>query len=164
MVKDISNTEKLTILKKLLPAIVETVKKDLKNDHLCADKRFFKKYFSGKKRNKLTVDELVEAYVKEIINDDNEGLAEFVCYRWLIKNTAIYDYFAQHLKVINPQFDQIETIDDTQAQQWIEGAISEFGVVTTYVFSVLNSVVFSAEIFRQLAEQAEAAYRSSNDG
>ena len=148
-------TEKLTVLQPCFPSIVETIKKDLKIEHLGADRRFLKRYFSGKKRHKLEVDQLIPAYTTEIAEVGNEDLAEFICYRWLIKNRDVYEFFAERLASINTDFDKIERIEDKSAKDWIEGAIDSFGVERTYIFSVLNSIVFSDKIFKTLRKRVE---------
>ena len=52
MLKETGYQEKIEIVAPWLDEIVETVKKDLKNEHLKVDKAFCKKYFLGKVLNK----------------------------------------------------------------------------------------------------------------
>jgi len=148
-------TEKLTVLQGCFPTIVSAIKKDLKIEHLGSDRRFLKRYFSGKKRHKLEIEELIPAYTTEITEVGNEELAEFLCYRWLIKNRDVYDYFAEKLAAIDTEFDKIDHIDDKSAKQWVEGATEAFGATRTYIFSVLNSIVFSDKVFKALRKQVE---------
>lgn len=155
--KEMTNTHKLTLLRSWLPEIVTQIKKDLKNDHLTADKAFLRKYFPNERRHKLEAADLVPAYSRELFEVGNEGLAEFICYRWLLRHRDLYDYFAKRLETITGDFDKINQLDDSQAGPWVKEAISLFGAPDTYVFVVLNSVVVSDGLLKDLANQAEQA-------
>ncbi|SCA62414.1 Uncharacterized protein SCG7086_AA_00260 [Chlamydiales bacterium SCGC AG-110-P3] len=161
-VKNATNVEKVRHLVTFMPAIVSDVKKDLKSEHLRSDQQFLKQYFAGKQRQKLTVDELVVAYSQEITEKENEGLAEFLCNRWLIKNTDLYDHFSTFLQKINPEFDDIESIDDEMAAQMVGTAEKEYGSLRTYLFAVLNSVVFSESVYADLAQRAEIDFQAAS--
>lgn len=156
MYKDASYKEKYADLQEWLPFIIEGIKKDLKNEHLKKDFYFAKKYFSSKNLSKLTTDDLVHAYQNAIKTEENgEALAEFITSRWLMQNADLYDFFETSLSQISPDFTSLEEIDLQRAQTIINDASREFGTVSTYIFSVLNSVVFPAEVFKKLAKQAK---------
>jgi len=154
MLKEASYREKFKTLQPWMPTILQTIKKDLKGDHLKMDRLFYKKYFAGKQLNKLTTDELATAYFQEI-SEGKEDLGEFVSNRWLLKNTDVYDHFASYLEKINPQFDQITEIDVSFAEEMITKATTQFGAVRAYLFAVFNSVSFSTEQMQKLANDAE---------
>jgi hypothetical protein len=156
MYKNATYKEKYAALQEWLPSIIETVKKDIKNDHLKKDPGFIKKHLSSKNLNKITTDELVEAYKAAIAEEDNgEMLAEFLTSRWLLKNSDLYEYFETRLAKINPDFASIEEISLPEANAIIGEASELFGPSSTYVFSVLNSVVFHPEAFLELAKRAQ---------
>jgi len=156
MLKEATYKEKFVTLKKWMPSIIEAVKKDLRNEHLKQDFLFIKKYFPGKNINKLTTEELVDGYFAAIQSEDNgEDIAEFITNRWLLKNGDIYNYFETELRKINPDFTAIEEIEKPQAKRMVEESTKEFGAEGTYLFSVINSVAFSDEIFKELGQKAE---------
>lgn len=155
MYKTASNKEKYAALQKWLPGIIDSVKKDLKNEHLRKDFAFIKKYFGSKNLNKITVEEMTDAYEKAIAQEEaGEALGEFITSRWLLKNSELYEFFERELTRINPNFTELEEIDLPTAQLLVKNSTEHFGAPATYIFSVLNSVVFPAEVFHQLEKSA----------
>lgn len=162
MLKDASYKEKYSVLKNWMPVIIDAVKKDLKNDHLKNDFVFIKRYFSGKNLAKLTSEELVEGYATAIQQEEKgEDIAEFITNRWLIKNSELYGFFESELKKINPDFSAIKIIEKNHSQSIVNDAVKQFGAPRTYLFSVLNSVAFSDEDFKELGSQAEEEAKKS---
>lgn len=155
MDRNATYVQKFQLLKPWILEIVRDVKKDLKNEHLKADKRFFLKYFSGKAPAKLSVEELADAYYTQIVQENDEGLAEFVCSRWLLKHTDLYEFFAVHLKGITDDFDQLEQLPQELGDTLVQQGIEQFGGRLTYLFAVINSVVFSQTQLDQLKQAAE---------
>lgn len=155
MLKDATYKEKCTMLKSWMPQIIESVKKDLKNEHLKNDFKFAKKYFSSKNMNKLSTQDFVEGYLSALEQDENaEELAEFVTNRWLFKNSELYEYFENALSQISPDFTQLKEIEAHKSQEIVDGSVSRFGAPRTYLFSVMNSVVFPKEIYERLNKRA----------
>ena len=98
MTDDSTYKEKFANLKSWIATIIEDIKKDLKNEHLKKDFQFIKNYLGSKNVNKVTNEDLVEAYAKAIAEDDNsEQIGEFISNRWMIKHTDIYHYFEKCL-------------------------------------------------------------------
>lgn len=163
MYKNASYKEKYASLQHWLPSIIEIVKKDLKNEHLKKDFVFIKKYLPTSNIHKVTVEELAQAYQKAIAEEENgEDIAEFITTRWLLKNSELYDFFESQLKNISTDFTTIEEIDLAKAQKIAKAASDEFGHQSAYLFSVLNSVVFPAEVFHQLEKQAKDESQRKN--
>jgi len=151
-----SYKEKLAALKKFMPEIIESVKKDLKNDHLRSDWAFGKKYFGSKNPLKLTTEELIEGYSKAIQDEEQgEKIAEFVANRWIFRNSDVYYLFEKHLQEKYPNFQDIKEIDSTIAENLIADSSEQYGFVKTYLFSFLNAVVFSDAIFEKLRTKAD---------
>ncbi len=163
MLKEATFRDKFALLLPWLPTVVEGVKKDLRGDHLKADIRFHKKYFAGKLAKKLTVPELVEAYAAEILEEGNEELAEFVCNRWLIKHAEIYECFEVHLEGLTEKFDELDELEAAVANKMLSEAEGQFGSIATYLFSVLNSVVFDEETYKALEERAQAEAQKNQE-
>lgn len=155
MLKDSTYQEKMTLLKQWLPYVVETIKKDLKNDHLKKDSAFLKNYFGAGNINKLTVPELAEGYAKALeTSPDSEAIGEFMANRWLMKHTDLYYFFETQLQQLSENFNEIEVLDLDFSKKMMNESIAQFGPVKTYLFSVMNSVVFPEEIYKELKDQA----------
>lgn len=163
MLKNASYKEKFVMLEGWLPIILEEIKRDLKQDHLKRDALFMKKYFPGKSFNKLTLEDLSQGYLKAIA-DDSEVLGEFISNRWLLKHGDIYQCFEEELTKINPNFNALDELELEQSRQIVGKSVVQFGAPTTYLFSVLNSVVFPGEIYKQLAEEALREVEADRSG
>src|ERR1700726_3667878 len=110
MYKNATYKEKFADLQEWVPFLVESVKKDLRQEHLKKDFAFVKKYLSSKNIHKVTTEELAEAYQKAIQEEQGEELAEFITSRWLLKNSEMYEFFEKQLSQIHPDFTNLEEI------------------------------------------------------
>lgn len=160
MLKNSTYKEKFAMIKSWMPALVEDVKKDLKNEHLRNDWMFVKKYLGGKNLNKVTNEEIAQAYSTAVAEEESsEEIGEFLSNRWLLKHGDIYQYFEAKLTEISPNFSELETIDKSKAQDIVDGSVKQFGPVKTYLFAVLNSVVFPKDVYEGLGRKAEDSAR-----
>lgn len=156
MLKDTTYQEKFQMLDEWMEEIIDTVKRDLKTEHLKKDWAFFKKYFGEKNINKMSTEDLVQGYRSAIANAENgETIGEFIASRWLLKNTEIYQYFEAQLSSISSDFSSLTQLDLPHATKIMEGSVSQFGALKTYLFSVFNSVVFPESVFTQLRKKAQ---------
>lgn len=135
--------------------IFEAIKKDIKQEHLQSDPEFYNKYFGNRPKNRLTTEEIFTAYDKELLKG-NEDLAEFVVNRWVFKNGDLYQHFEGRLSELNPDFSQIEKLTLEESQKVLEGAVDSFGAIPTFIFSLLNGVVFPQSVLDELGTLAEA--------
>lgn len=159
MIKELPYAKKFELLNDWHNEIFALIKKEIKQDHLRKEIAFAQKHFSKKAIDKIALEEIVAAYVKEIA-DGNEEVGEWVASRWVIKHGEIYHLFAQRLAEVNPKFDQIEQIPQKLAQELIAQCTAQYGAKATYIFSVLNSVVFSESdyaLLRKLAGEEVSA-------
>jgi len=143
-------------LEKLTPwkvEIFQSIKKDLRNEHLLKTPSFVQKHFAKRPLDKLTAEEFAEAYLKEIAQGDEE-LGEKIVARWVMKNAELYQFFATELSKINPKFDEIESLSPEASSSLLNTSVSQFGAVATYLFSVMNAVVLTEEQFSKLREMA----------
>ncbi len=164
MYKNASYKEKFSDLQEWIPPMIESVKKDLKNEHLKKDYAFVKKFLNSKNLNKLTTEDLVQAYQRAIQEEEKgEEIAEFITSRWLLKNSEIYHFFEQQLSQIQPDFTALNELTFPQAQILIEASIQQFGAPHTYLFAVLNSVVLPRESFEALKESAKQHHRKHQE-
>lgn len=164
MLKNASYKEKFALISAWMPIIIDAVKKDLKNDHLRGDIAFVRNYFQGKNPSKLTVEELANAYSHAIANGENsEELGEFLTNRWLLKHSDLYHYFEQELSKISPNFNELELLEKKASEKIMEDAVAQFGAPRTYLFCVLNSVVFPEEIYTTLDKKAKQSSKQEQE-
>ncbi len=143
-------------LDKLSPWIIDIfqmIKKELRNDHLFKSPAFVQKHFPKRSLDKLTIDELANAYTKEFA-EGNEELGEKITTRWVLKNAELYQFFVAELSKINPKYDEIDCFSAEIGSLLLHASISRFGATATYIFAVLNAVVFTDEQFLKLREMA----------
>jgi hypothetical protein len=135
--------------------VLKDIKKDIKTDHLHTDPVFYRTYFGNRPQNRLTSDEIYSAYEQELLKG-NEDLAEWVVNRWVFKNGELYEVFAGRLSQINPDFSEIKQLSAEESKKVLEGVADSFGAIPTYIFSLLNGVVFPTEILEELRKGADA--------
>jgi len=141
---------------KLGPWIIDlflAIKKELRNEHLLKNPAFIQKYFSKRALDKLTIEEFSSAYLKEIAEGDEE-LGEKIAARWVLKNAELYQFFVSELSKINPQYDEIDCLPAEASAFLFNTSISRFGATATYIFCILNAVVFTEEQFHKLRDLA----------
>lgn len=156
MYKDTSYKEKFTILKNWLPHILNDVKKDLKKDHWQQDPQFVKIYLGNKPQQKITQEDMVEGYTQALAKEEKaETIAEFISTRWLFKYSDIYHFFENELRGLSSDFTTMEEIDAAKADPIAQKACALFGAPNTYLFCVMNSVVFPEKTYKSLSAAAE---------
>lgn len=156
MLKNATNQDKWKLLNEWLPYLTKIIKADLKNDHLKLDPVFAKKFFPGKNINKMTPEELAQGYKQAVQQEQNgDEIVDFMFNRWLLKNSEIYQFFEEFLQRVHPTFTELELLENEVAEPLMEASVSRFGAVPTYMFAVVNSVVFPEKIYVQLRGLAE---------
>ena len=159
MIKEELYQKKFQILGPWFVQILSSIKKELKNDHLRKDYLFVQKYFTKNSVDKLSVENLAEAYSIELTGG-NEQIGEMIASRWVVKNGEIYQFFADALGRINPKFNEIEILTEEQGKNLMRQAVLEFGGISTYIFSILNSVKFDDTLFEELRQTAEVELKN----
>lgn len=139
--------------------VLNAIKKDIKSDHPHTDPVFYRTHFGTRPQNKITNEELFAAYEKELF-EGNQELADWVVNRWVFKHGDLYQHFADRLSQINPNFDELTQLTIEQSNQVLEGAAALFGAVPTFLFSLLNGVVFPKEVIERLEKQASLEKQS----
>ncbi|MBS0625862.1 MAG: hypothetical protein JSS32_07420 [Verrucomicrobia bacterium] len=143
---------KFETLRPWLKDILSSIKRDIKADYLPADKIFYRAHFGNRPLNRLSADEIYAAFEKELLAG-NESLAEWVVNHWVFQHGELYDHFAEQLSQINPEFDEVKELTEAQTTKILAGT-EAFGAIQTYLFSVLNAVVFPASTFEKLRQAA----------
>ncbi len=141
--------------------VLNAIKKDIKSEHLGSNLAFYKTYFGNRPQNRLTTEEIFKAYDEEL-KKGNQELAEWVVNRWVFKNGDLYQIFAERLSEINPEFDQIQSISEEESAKVLAGTVEAFGAIPTFLFVLLNGVVFPESVREKLRGLAEAE-RSANE-
>jgi len=154
MLKNATYVQKFALLQNWLPHIIESVKKDLKQEHLRRNPAFIRQYFEVKNLNKIGTESMSRAYGSALQAGD-ESIGEYSAARWLLRHTDIYNFFEMQLQQIAPNFTELEELAPQTSKQLMELSVAEFGAVSTYLFTILNSVVFDAETLKQLGQLAE---------
>jgi hypothetical protein len=134
--------------------ILDTIKKDIRTDHLHTDPVFYRTYFGNRPQNRLTADEIFAAYEKELLKG-NDDLAEWVVNRWVFKHGDLYKHFADRLSEVNPNFDEIKQLSEEESSRILDGAAESHGAIPTFIFSLLNGVVFPQTVLDRLRKAAE---------
>lgn len=153
MIKEDTYSVKLEKLQPWTMEIFQAIRKELRNEHLMKTPSFVLKYFAKRPLDKLSVEELADAYIREIA-EGNEELGERVVAHWVMKNAEVYQLFATELSKVNPRFDEIVNLPADVSAFLLNTSLSQFGAVPTYIFCVMNAVVLSNEQFSKLRELA----------
>jgi len=135
--------------------VLHAIKKDIKTEHLSSDPIFYKTYFGNRPQNRLTAEEIYAAYEKELLKG-NEDLSAWVVNRWVFKHGEVYTFFAERLSKINPNFEAIQNLTEAQSEQILNGCEEMLGAQLTFLFAVLNGVVFPESVIQKLRKAAEA--------
>ncbi len=155
MLKNATYVQKFTMLQSWLPAIIESIKKDLKNDHLRRNPGFIQQYFDVKILNKMGTESMSRGYAAALQAGD-EAVGQLITARWLLRHSDMYDFFENQLQTIDPNFTELEELQPEQGRALMELSVAEFGATLTYLFTILNSVVFDSVTLQQLAKLAES--------
>jgi hypothetical protein len=163
MLKDATYKQKFSLIQTWIPYLIEIASKDLRNEHLKKDGNFLKKYFSNKPIQKITKEEIIAGYTQALEKEENsEDIAEFISHCWILRNSEIYNHFETELSKRYGDFGSIEEIDAKNSKEIIDAAVKNFGADRTYLFSVINSVVFSKSALEALRTDAEATKRRND--
>ncbi len=147
--------EKFLLIKPWMSDMLNLIKKDLRQEHLSQDREFFNFYFRGKTLNKLTTEELANAYMHAIQhNERSEEIGEFIFHRWLLKNSDIYHFFEKELSKLSEDYTSIKSISRDVSIGIKDRAAEKFGVEDVYIFCLFNGVAFDPELMEELRAEA----------
>src|SRR4051812_29479910 len=83
---------KFHTLQPWLEEILGSIRKDIKTDYLPGSATFYRTHFGSRPQNRLTIEEINAAFIKELLAG-NEEMAEWVVNRWVFKHGDVYRYF-----------------------------------------------------------------------
>ncbi len=159
MITELSYKNKFELLCGLENSIVQSVKKDIKSEMNQKGSLVETKLFEGKRFSGVSLEEMLTRCSSKLQED--EELAEWVASRWVFKHAEIYQFYSEELSKINPNFDEIASLDPAVEQQLVAESERLFGALNTYVFCVLNSVVLSEASYQRLKSDSLASLKSS---
>ena len=154
MIKDIVLKSKFAFLQEFFGKIIHDIRKDVRQEHLKKDRAFIQKHFGKNSIDKVSVEEMEKAYFTELSEEGNDDLSNWVISKWILKHAEVYEYFVTELTKVNPKFEEISLLDVETGKSIASRAVDKFGVEDTLIFSVLNSVAFSDQIFEALKDEA----------
>lgn len=140
-----------------LNEVLLDIKKDIKTDYLPKDMPFYRAYFGSRPQNRLSLEEINQAFIQELLKG-NEEMSEWVVNRWVFKHGDLYQHFAVRMEKINPNFEEIKSLSAEESESILAGAVEAFGAKEVYFFAVLNGVVFPKSILERLASLAKSAH------
>ncbi len=100
--------------------------------------------------------EMIELFSKSIITLKEEEVAEWAACAWINKHGDIFHLFHEFLVKVSSNYDELTEIPSDTEEEMIKKSSLEFGFFETYVFSILNSVVFSEKALSALRSAALA--------
>ena len=153
MINEESFRSKIQKLQPWFGRLVEEIKKEVKAELLRQYPKIYQRHFSRMHFVKCSAKDLAGPLLQEVLAGDEE-LGEWLASRWIVKNSDMFQFFAEWLMKINPDFEKIERLDDNQGTALLKAATERYGAQKTYLFSVLNSVAFSPALFDSLAALA----------
>lgn len=140
--------------------ILESIKKEIRRDHLGSDRHFHKTHFGTNPLSKISFEEIVSVYERELL-EGREELVAWVINAWVFKHGDLYKHFAERLSEVSPSFSELVSLTEEQEKRVLDGAVERFGVTNVYLFSRLNGVVFSDLLFDRLYQEA---FRARENG
>jgi len=122
--------------------------KDIPMDHIvkgvqAIDRPAYFRYFKGYRIQKLGRKRIREIVEREILDKDNEKLAELFMALWNRANDNLYHEMLHHVKQINEDVEAIKHIEDEDAEKIVERMLEEYDQERIFICVVLNQVRFS---------------------
>ncbi len=133
--------------------ILSLLKKELKTEHLPGHRAFHQEHFANRPLHRIALEELVAVYERELLQG-NQALGDWIVNRWVCKHGEIYHHFAERLSEITDNFSELKILSESDSERVLAGTSEAFGAVATYLFSLLNGVVFPDSIMERLRIEA----------
>jgi|GEM_PF-891652 len=156
---------KFSLLQPFAEEIFRAIKKEIKSEMAGKNSMLRKKV--GVLPNGVETKELSSLFLKNIITEETEEgeeLGEWVASVWINKRGEIFKSFHNALSKISDRYDTLTSLPEEVEKQIFEKAVSDFGALDTYIFAVLNSVVFSEKTFEKLAKFAQTEAEGKKTG
>jgi hypothetical protein len=124
--------------------------RDIPMDHIVRgvqmlDQPVYYRYFKGYRIQKLGRKKIIELIDREVLERENEKLAELFVALWNRANGALYHEMLHHVKKINEDVEAIERIEDEDAEKISAMMLEEYDKERLFICVVINQVRFSSE-------------------
>jgi hypothetical protein len=135
---------KIEVLAPFLEYICQGIKKEIRQE-------FIQK---GALPKGLESKEVSQFFYKKVVELGDEKVGEWLASSWIYKNGEIFQSFHEELSLIDSQYEKLEKFPVEAERELLATSVLKFGALRVYLFSVLNSVVFSQESFDKLSKGA----------
>jgi len=108
----------------------------------------FIRYFKGY-RIQVAGKRLKEMIDREVLDRENEELAQLFMTLWNRANGRLYHATYNLVRTIDEEVDKIESIDDEQAREFLDGLLEDFDAPRIFMCILLNEVRFSKEVIKE---------------
>ncbi len=132
------------------------IKKEIKQE-------FVKKKGLQAEFNPMDISDIAQFFYKKVAGEGDEKTGEWLASSWIYKNGEIFQLFHEQLSLVDQHYDRLESLSSEVEQKIKDLSVSKFGFIRVYLFSVLNSVVFSAKLFEELKNGALKELSASKD-
>lgn len=112
----------------------------------------FIRYFKGY-RIQVAGKRLKEMIDREVLDRENEELAQLFMTLWNRANGRLYHAMYNLVRTIDEEVDKIESIDDDKAREFIDGLLEDFDAPRIFMCTLLNEVRFSKEVIKEKLER-----------
>lgn len=155
MIAQASYIEKFSSLKPFLEKIFREIKKEIRQD-LQSKGSFLRKKLGAQSFHPefKKISSLLEEC---IVSSEGEDLGRWVSLAWVNTKGAIFELFHDHLEKVAEDYSTLTALPSDVEENLLKEAIEQFGVKNVYIFSLLNSVVFSSATFEKLKKDSEAS-------
>ena len=130
--------------------VLNAIKKDIKTDHLHTDPVFYRPILAIA----LKIDSLPRRFsqlMKKSCLKGNEDLAEWVVNRWVFQARRPLSALCRAAQRDQSQtLIRFKSLLKRRVKRVLEGAPEAFGAIPTFLFSVLNGVVFPESVLERL--------------
>ena len=93
-------------------------------------------------------------FCKKIEEEEDEKVGEWVASSWICRHGEIFQYFHEQLSLLDKQYDHLVEFPLDVEEKLKRDSLDRFGCLNTYLFCVLNSVVFSLKTFEELKSKS----------
>ncbi len=151
-----SYKNKFEILAPFVGELCLEIKKEIKQE-------FVKKKGLQAEFKSLDISDISQFFYKKVAEEGDEKTGEWLASSWIYKNGEIFQLFHEQLSLVDKHYDQLESLSSSVEEQIKDLSVGKFGFVRVYLFSILNSVVFSTKLFEELKNGALKELSVSKD-
>jgi hypothetical protein len=92
-----------------------------------------------------------------ITSSEGEVVGEWIAAAWISSKAGIFSLFDEYLSEVAEDYHTLTSLPADVEEKMVKEGVELFGAKNIYIFSILNSVVFSAATLEKLKKEAENA-------